>query len=78
MDEIIELTTAGNQQEAEIIKSLLESAGIDCVLKSDLVEPLYNFQIGPLAEVRIYVHKNDVDKAWDILDAYSQNPADGE
>lgn len=70
--DLVEIMTAENQQEAGIIKSLLEAEGIECVFKSDVVEPLYNFSVGPLAEVRVYVHMDDAEKAREILKAYSK------
>jgi hypothetical protein len=52
--------------EAEMIKDLLESGGIDSVIRSDKVSP-YPVNVGKMGEVKIFVREEDKDAAVEMI-----------
>lgn len=56
--------------EAEIIKDLLESGGIDVVIRSAKVSP-YPVNVGKMGEVKIIVRKEDRERAEAVVRDYS-------
>jgi hypothetical protein len=54
--------------EADIIKSFLESNGIDCVFQGRNVLSVYNFTTDGLGEVRIMVKETDFETAKALLE----------
>ena len=62
------LRTFNTAGEAAVMKSLLDSAGIDCFIKNDntsAVLPMLNESVG----VRLIVRTEDLPKAKEFLDA---------
>jgi hypothetical protein len=57
------------QLNAESIKLLLESAGIQVLLAGESIGSVYGLGIGPLAEVEILVPSSQVEVAQDLLTA---------
>lgn len=55
--------------EAEIIKDLLESGGIDVVIRSAKVSP-YPVNVGKMGEVIIIVRKEDRERAEAVVRDY--------
>jgi len=53
--------------EAEVIKSLLESHGISCILKGLVVQSVHAFSADGLGEVRIMVQESDYDTAKKVI-----------
>lgn len=64
---IIELCRVPTEVDAIPIQSLLESYGIRCILQSDVTRSVHPFTVDGLAEVRILISDQDLDKAKDIL-----------
>lgn len=75
MDEIVKLHSAGSGPEAVVIMSILDGAGIRYML--DPNNPIitrklwgyvtsYDTTMGP---IEFYVHRDDYDKARELLDA---------
>jgi len=52
--------------EAEMLKDLLESGGIEVVIRSSKVTP-YPVNIGRMGEVKIFVREEDLVAAEEIL-----------
>lgn len=63
--------------EAEILKGYLEANGIYVFLKDQFLGTLAPFQAAPggAGAVKIVVHKNDVEKARDLIQEFQQNSA---
>lgn len=64
---LIEVHRAVNDEEALVIKGLLESQGIHCILRSEVVHAVHPFSIDGLGEVRILVAEIDAPEAKALL-----------
>ena len=53
--------------EAEVIKSLLESHGITCLLKGLVVQAVHAFSVDGLGEIKIYVDDKDFEQAKELI-----------
>ncbi len=62
----VELFVTYDSVEAEIIKDLLESGGIETVIRSAKVTP-YPVNIGKMGEVKILVKEEDRETAEEML-----------
>jgi hypothetical protein len=65
-NEWVEILITFDPLEAEMIKDLLESGGIDVVLRSSKVSP-YPVNIGKIGEIKIFVRKDDREAAKEFL-----------
>ncbi len=64
---LIEVHRAINDEEALVIKGLLESQGIHCILRSRVVHAVHPFSMNGLGEVRILVAESDEPDARSLL-----------
>ncbi len=64
---LVEVHRASNDEEALVIKGLLESQGIHCILRSRVVHAVHPFSIDGLGEVRILVSETDEPDARSLL-----------
>lgn len=64
---LVEIYRASKDEEAFVIKGLLESQGIRCILRSDVVHSVHPFSIDGLGEVRILVAETDVTESKLLL-----------
>ena len=55
------------QTEAEIIKGLLESEGIPCYFRSQILHSVYPIFIDGLGEIKIFVRAEDLETAKALL-----------
>ena len=55
--------------EAEVIRSLLESHGIACILKGLVVQSVHAFSLDGLGEVKIFVAENDYETAKSLIES---------
>ena len=62
---------AKGELEAQVIKGLLESYGIHCLLQSHTASSVHTFAIDGLGEVRILVSEKAVDEARRLIGANS-------
>ena len=53
--------------EAEVLKSYLESNGISCILRGQVVQSVHPFSADGLAEIKIFVPKKDYKTAKELL-----------
>ena len=70
----IELMVTYDSLEAEMIKDLLESGGIEVEIRSAKVTP-YPVNIGKMGEVKVLVKEEDRAAAEDMLKDRGNNPA---
>ncbi len=61
--------------EAEMLKGYLEANGINVFLKDQFLGTLAPFQAAPggAGAVKIVVHKNNLEKARDLINKFKQN-----
>ena len=64
---LVEVHRASNDEEALVIKGLLESQGIHCILRSRVVHAVHPFSMNGLGEVRILVADMDAPDAKSLL-----------
>ncbi len=73
--EWVEIRITSDPLEAEMIRDLLESGGIQVVLRSSKVTP-YPVNIGKIGENKVLVQRKDRDAAEEVLQGNSQAGAD--
>lgn len=62
-----EVRRCRNQGEALVVRGLLESRGIEAVLRSNLAQSVYPFSVGDQATVVVLVPDRDAQRARLIL-----------
>jgi hypothetical protein len=55
--------------EAEVIRSFLESQGIGCVLRGQMVQSVMPYTVDGLAEIKVLVAARDYEPALRLLDS---------
>ncbi len=68
--EFIELANVQGDFEAQVLRALLESEGIDVIVKAGLVHSVHPLTVDGLGEVRLCVRDRDVERAREILEAF--------
>ena len=58
---------ASNELEALVIKGLLETHNIPCILKSDAAPSAYAFTVNGMGEVTVWVNEPDVNIARALI-----------
>jgi len=53
--------------EAEVLKSYLESNGISCIFRGQVVQSVHPFSADGLGEIKIFVSKKDYKTARELL-----------
>jgi hypothetical protein len=72
---LVEVYRAANDEEALVIKGLLESQGIHCLLRSRVVHAVHPFSMDGLGEVKIMVAEGDELEARALISsAWKQIP----
>jgi len=66
-EEMIEVYRATGEIEAQIIKSLLDSYGIPCLLKSNAAPSVHVLTVDGMAEIKVMVWESMVDKAKELI-----------
>ena len=64
---MIEVYRATGEAEAQIIKGLLESNGIRCLLKSNAAPSVHVFAIDGMGEVKVMVGESVAEKARRLI-----------
>jgi hypothetical protein len=75
--ELKEVARVWEETEAEIIKGFLESQGIPCFFRSQIVHSVYPIFVDGLGEIRIFVLEKDLETARELLksrDFVPENP----
>jgi hypothetical protein len=66
-DGLVEVRRCGDQAEAVVVRSLLESHGIRSALRGKLVHSVHPFAVGDLAEVVVLVAAGEAERARRVL-----------
>jgi hypothetical protein len=66
-EKLVEVYRATGNMEAQVIKSLLESFGIPCLLKSNAAQSIHVFTVDGLAEVRVMVRESMAEEARRLI-----------
>jgi len=62
-----EVYRAAGEAEAQIIKGLLDSNGIDCLLKSNAAPSVHVFAIDGMGEVKVMVRESMAEAARGLI-----------
>jgi len=66
-EELVEVYKAAGEAEAQIIKGLLESYGIPCLLKSLAAPSVHVFTVNGMGEVKVMVWESMAEKARGLI-----------
>jgi len=66
-EKLVEVYLARGEAEANIIKGLLESYGIPCLLKSLAAPSVHAFAIDGMGEVRVMVRESEAGEARELV-----------
>jgi hypothetical protein len=66
---MVRVYTAKGELEAQVIKGLLESYGIPCLLQSNAASSVHTFAIDGMGEVRVMVSEKAADEAKRLIEA---------
>lgn len=64
---LVEIAVMQNDSEALVLKSVLESAGIEVMFHSNLVQSVHPITVNGIGKVRIFVRPEDEARAREIL-----------
>ncbi len=68
---LVQLISVQGEMNAQVIIGLLESEGIEGMMKSNQTFSALPFTVDGMGAVRIMVRKEDLEKAKKVLEAYS-------
>jgi len=72
--QIKEVYSVWGPAEAEVIKSFLESHGIQCILKGLVVQSVHPFSADGLGEIKIFVLEKDYELAKTLISEKVNSP----
>ncbi len=67
MKKLVEVYLARSEAEAQVIRGLLESHGIPCLLKSNAAPSVHVFTIDGMGEVRLMVWEEMAEEARKLI-----------
>ncbi|OGO13523.1 MAG: hypothetical protein A2Y93_17185 [Chloroflexi bacterium RBG_13_68_17] len=77
-EEIVAVEVVAGMIEAEIVRGLLEAAGVPVWLSRESAGTAYGLTVGPLAQVEVYVPQRLEAAAREILRAYHEGSSEDE
>jgi hypothetical protein len=66
--DLVELVKVWGPAEMEIIKTMLESYGIPCLLRGQVVQSVLPYTVDGMGEVKCLVFKKDLAKAKKLIE----------
>ena len=73
---LVEVYEASGDNEAFVIKGLLESDGIWCSLESDVPHSVFPLDVDGLGAVRLMVSEEDAERAAKLISSYREKHAE--
>ena len=67
-EKMIEVYQAKGEIEAQVIKGLLESYGVPCLLKSTAAPSVHTFTVDGMGEVKVMVRESMAEKARKLIE----------
>jgi hypothetical protein len=67
MKNLVEVYLARSEAEAQVIRGLLESHGIPCLLKSNAAPSVHVFTVDGMGEVRLMVWEETAEEARKLI-----------
>jgi hypothetical protein len=69
-DELVELAKVQGEFEAQVLKGMLESEGIESAIRAGISQSVLPFTVDGLGEVKVFVHRKDLARAEEIIEDY--------
>jgi hypothetical protein len=69
-DDFVELTKVQGDFEAQVLKGMLESEGIEAAIRAGFPQSVMPFTVDGLGEARVFVQKKDLARAEKVLEEY--------
>ena len=66
-EKLVEVFRSANGLEAQVVKSLLESYGVPCLLKSHAAPSVHVFTVDGMGEVKIMVAESRAEEARQLI-----------
>jgi len=66
-ERLVDVYSASGEMEAHVIKGLLESNGVPCILRSDAASSVHAFTIDGMGEVTVAVLESRAEEAKKII-----------
>jgi hypothetical protein len=66
-EKLVDVYRASGEMEAHVIKGLLESNGIPCILRSDAATSVHAFTVDGMGEVAVAVLESRAEEAMRII-----------
>ena len=67
-EKLVEVYKAAGELEAQVIKGLLDSYGIACLLKSNAAPSVHMFAVDGMGEIKVMVFSSMAEKARKLLE----------
>lgn len=67
-EQLVEVYRARGEAEAQVIKGLLESYDIPCLLQSNAAPSVHMFTVDGMGEVRVMVRESMADEAKKLIE----------
>lgn len=66
-EKLVDVYRASGEAEAHVIKGLLESNGIPCILRSDAARSVHVFTVDGMGEVAVSVPESMAEEARELI-----------
>ena len=66
-EKLVEVYKSASELEAQVIKGLLESYGIPCLLQSNAAPSVHVFAVDGMGEVRVMVWDSMLERARELI-----------
>ncbi len=66
-EKFVEVYRSSSEMEAQVIKSLLDSYGIPCLLRSNAAPSVHMFTVDGMGEVRVMVAASMAERARELI-----------
>ena len=76
-EELVALASFQGEYEAKIVQGILESGGIQTVVKGDLVQGVHPITVDGLGMMTVYVRRRDLEEAKAVLEQSPDLDTDG-
>ncbi|MFC1965009.1 DUF2007 domain-containing protein [Chloroflexota bacterium] len=67
-ENLVEVYSSSSEMEAQVIKSLLDSYGIPCLLRSHAAPSVHVFTVDGMGEVKVMVWDSMAERAKKLID----------
>ncbi|MCX5754368.1 MAG: DUF2007 domain-containing protein [Candidatus Krumholzibacteria bacterium] len=77
-EKLVELAKVQGDFEAQVLKGMLESEGIEVAIRTGVTPNILPFTVNGLGQVRLFVKESDLDAAKAVMRENEEREKDGE